>query len=335
VHRLLEEAGRGELTNGSTTKIAQRWQELVDEAEQSMRASALEKRFVPLRDTAPKYEVARLRAEARAGELARKPALGETRAGEATASPYGYELRVESADGLIAGRIDRALATEHGTVLQDYKSGAIFSLQEGDVRQIKPEYAQQLRLYAALYFEATGTWPVRLELVPLAGDPQEVSFSQEECLRLLERAKALLADVNQQLARVPEGWDAVEASLATPSAAACRFCSFRPACSPYLSTERPAEDREWPADVCGSFQSLIRLGNGRWILRAARNDGTHFFVRDLPEQLAAEAMASAREGILVGAFNLRRTGSPQAFEAGALTTLYCQPDPQDRGSKME
>lgn len=290
-----------------------------------MGASALEKRFVPLRDTAPKYEVARLRAEARAGELARKPALGETRAGEATASPYGYELHVESVDGLIAGRIDRALATERGTVLQDYKSGAIFSLQEGDVREIKAEYALQLRLYAALYYEATGTWPVRLELVPLAGDPQEVSFSQEECLRLLDQGKALLSDVNEKLARVSDGWDTVEASLATPSAAACRFCSFRPACSAYLSSEHAADDREWPADVCGSFQSLTKLGNGRLILRVARNDGSHVFVRDLAEDVATKTMASAREGMLIGAFNLRRTGSPQAFESGALTTLYCQP----------
>lgn len=286
-----------------------------------MRASTLEKRFVPLRETAPKYEVARLRAEARAGELARRPAAGEARADEATASPHGYELRVESADGLIAGRIDRALATEHGTILQDYKSGAIFSLQEGDARPIKPEYALQLRLYAALYHEATGTWPVRLELVPLAGDPQSVSFSQEECLHLLDRAKEILINVNEQLGHVSDGWDAIEASLATPSPAACRFCSFRPACSQYLSTDHADDDREWPADVCGSFESLTKLGNGRLILRLARRDGTHVFVRDLSEEVAAE-MASAPEGTLVGAFNVRRTGSPQAFESGPLTTLY-------------
>jgi hypothetical protein len=322
---LLEQAGRGELSNGSSLKIAQRWQELVDEAEQAMSTNALERRFVPLRDSAPKYDVARLRAERRAQELAAKPVEDVPRAGEASVSPYGYELRVQSEDGLITGRIDRALATPQGAVLQDYKSGAIFTLQEGDTREVKPEYALQLRLYAALYHEATGTWPLRLELVPLSGDPQEVPFTLEECLRLLESAKDLLNAVNEQLTRAC-GWDEIEASLATPSSSACRFCSFRPACGPYVSAiKRNADDREWPPDVVGAFHSVTKLGNGRFILRTTRGDGTDVFVRDLSDD-AVQALALAREGALVGAFNVRRTRSERAFESGPLTTLYCSTD---------
>ena len=294
-----------------------------------MAATALENRFVPLRDSAPKYEVARLRAENRAGELATRPADDVPRASEATASPYGYELRVQSEDGLIAGRIDRALATPQGAVLQDYKSGAIFSLQEGDTHEVKPEYALQLRLYAALYYEATGLWPLRLELVPLSGDPQDVPFSHEECLHLLSSAKNLLSAVNEHLAR-SDGWDAIEASLATPSATACRFCSFRPACAPYISAAQvAAENPEWPPDVLGAFQSLTKLGNGRLILHVRREDGTDVFVRDLTDEVAAEALA-IHEGVLVGAFNVRRTRSPNAFESGPLTTLYCQHEPSSK-----
>jgi hypothetical protein len=206
--------------------------------------------------------------------------------------------------------------------LQDYKSGAISTLQEGATREIKPEYALQLRLYAALYHEATGAWPLRLELVPLAGDSQEVPFTPEECLDLLKGARDLLSAVNEQLAR-PHAWDEIETALATPSSSACRFCSFRPACGPYLSAaRRNADDREWPPDVVGAFHSVTKLGNGRFILRATREDGGDVFVRDLSDE-AVQPLALARDGTLVGAFNVRRTRSARAFESGPLTTLYC------------
>jgi PD-(D/E)XK nuclease superfamily len=322
VHRLLEQAGGGELSDGSSLKIAQTWQELVDEAEQTMSTNALERRFVPLRDSAPKYDVTRLRAESRAQELATKSASEVPRASEASASPYGYELRVQSQDGLIAGRIDRALATPRGVVLQDYKSGAIFTLQEGDIREAKPEYALQLRLYAALYHEATGTWPLRLELVPLSGEPQEVTFTPEECLRLLRSAKDLLNAVNEHLTG-SHAWDEIEASLATPSPSACRFCSFRPACGPYISAvTRDPDGCEWPPDAVGDFHSITKLGNGRFILRMTREDRTDVFIRDLSDE-TAQPLALVGEGTLVGAFNARRTRSEHVFEGGPLTTLYC------------
>lgn len=321
VHRLLEEAGRGEL---STHNVDARWQKLVAEAEQAMTQIAHEARFVPLRDTVPKYEVVRLRAEARATELAKDVPDTGPRAAEARADPYGYELRVESADGLIAGRIDRAVPAQAGPVLQDYKSGAIFSIRQGEGQQeIRPEYADQLRLYAALYFEATGTWPSKLELVPLTGPPIGVSFSTTESLNLLDHARSLLADVNKELERSADGWDAVEASLANPSASACRFCAYRPACAAYLSSTDDEGERDGPADVVGTFASLTRLGNGRLMLSIRRSDGSASFVRDITDRTAAAARLDTLDtGYPIGVFNLRRTQAARAFEEGPLTIVY-------------
>ncbi|MFN0152841.1 MAG: RecB family exonuclease [Gaiella sp.] len=324
VHRLLEEAGRGALSSNS---LDGRWQELVAETEQAMTQSALEARFVPLRETVPKYEVVRLRAEARAGELAQDLPDAGSRAAEAKASPYGYELRVESADGLIAGRIDRAVPAPAGPVLQDYKSGAIFSIRQGEGQQeIRPEYADQLRLYAALYYDSTGTWPSKLELVPLAGPPREIPLSTTASLNLLDKARSLLGAVNDELERGVNDWYAVEASLASPSPSACRFCAYRPACAAYLSSIDQEGDPDWPADVVGAFGALTRLGNGRLILSITLSDGSASFVRNITDRTVSAARLDTLEGgHPIAVFNLRRTKAAQAFEEGPLTMVYAGP----------
>src|SRR5713226_5481287 len=117
VHRLLEDAGRGSLSAG-TESIQKRWQELVGAAETAMSKSVLERRFVPLQQAVPQFDVIRIRAEQRASELSRDIPGAQMRGGDARSSPFGCELHVQSIDGLIAGRIDRVLATNEGPVLQ-------------------------------------------------------------------------------------------------------------------------------------------------------------------------------------------------------------------------
>lgn len=300
-----------------------RWEELVAEADGAMAATMLEKRFVPLEQTAPKFEVVRIRVFARAAELAREIPRAGARAGEASAAPYGYELRVESSDGLIAGRIDRALSTPAGPILQDYKSGAIFSLRQGDEPpEVKPEYAIQLQIYAALYQEATGTWPTKLQLIPLNGSPYDIPFSPAASLQLLAEARGVLAQLNDEIARCGDE-EAAEWLLATPSPTACRYCTYRPACLPYLSRDVPNVDRQWPADVWGKFAGVRRLGNGRLMLTIRLAGDSLFFVRDITNPVAEEAMLdSLDEKATVGVFNSKRTLSPNAFEEGPLTSMH-------------
>lgn len=321
VHRLLEDAGRGALADEAA--IESRWSELVAEAEREMEQRRLERRSIPLRQHVPQFEVVRIRAKARAGELARELPGAETRARDATESPYGSELRVESSDGLVAGRIDRVISTANGPVIQDYKSGAIFSLRHGDEREIRPEYAIQLRIYAALYHEATGTWPAKLELVPLNGPPHEVPYSEHDSLELLDRARAIIREISAGLARYGDDWEAAEQVLAAPSAQACRFCAYRPACSAYLVRREIESERDWPADISGEFRSLERLANGRLLLSLTHGDGSTRYVRDVSAHIAkAASLESIPQGTWIGVFNTRRTRSPRAFEEGPLTWIY-------------
>jgi hypothetical protein len=322
VHRLLEEAGRGSIS-AEETAIENRWADLIAEAEREMSERDLERQFAPLSHHVPQFDVVRIRALMRASELARDVPGAEARASDASDSLYGSELRVESSDGLIAGRIDRVLPTASGAVIRDYKSGAIFSLHHGDEREVRPEYVIQLRVYAALYHEATGNWPAKLELVPLSGAPHEVSYSHEESLKLLDRARSLLHEVNAELVRHGGDWDAVERALATPSASACRFCAYRPACSVYLARHEVDSDGDWPADMWGTFRGLEGLGNGRLLLSVVRGDGSIGYVRDLRAEVAeAPRLTAIREGSWIGVFNTRRTRSPRAFEEGPLTWVY-------------
>jgi hypothetical protein len=205
-------------------------------------------------------------------------------------------------------------------------------LRHGVAREIRPEYVIQLKLYAALYHEGTGSWPARLELVPLNGEVHEVPYSSQESLKLLEHARSLLRQVNDDLASHASDWEAVEQALAVPSAAACKFCAYRPACSAYLARDS-ASDPDWPADIWGTFRDLTTLGNGRLLLSLTRSDGSISYVRDLSTEIVEPAgLGAIGEGTWVGAFNVWRTRSPRAFEQGPLTWIYsAKTDVRDDG----
>jgi hypothetical protein len=322
IHRLFEEAGQGAFSDKTEPSGAEaRWHELVAEKEQAMSAQPLERRFVPLQQHIPKFEVLRIRTLARVAELSAGVQGREAGPAGADGTPYGPELWVESTDGLIAGKIDRALPGPEGPILQDYKSGAIFSLGHGDQQELKPEYALQLRLYAALYHEQTGEWPSRLQLVPLIGEPRDVSFSAAECVKLLDDARNTLERINEDIARCGNDADALESLLASPSSEACRYCSYRPACSKYLALDVPRED-PWPADVWGQLAALVRLGNGTLMLELDIRGESLFFVRGLADPVIDEAgLDLASKNIPVGIFNAKRTRSQRAFESGPQTSV--------------
>ena len=103
--------------------------------------------------------------------------------------PYGFELPVASADGLVRGRIDRVIESPNGPIIQDFKTGNVYDAQGNLYRTVRLEYQVQLRLYAALYFEVYGAWAAALELVPLQGEIVPVSLDRTDAVRLLAEAK--------------------------------------------------------------------------------------------------------------------------------------------------
>jgi hypothetical protein len=322
-HALLEEAGRGQTGNTDTEALDRRWTTLVAKTESEMRESWLERHLVPLQGSVAKYEVRRIQVRERAREIAdgcHAHGLGAAGA----AGRYGYELFVSSADGAIRGRIDAALPSPEGPVLRDYKTGNIWEDSEVPGGVIKAAYEVQLRLYAALYAASTGTWPARLEIVPGDGPPVSVEVRVDECLRLVEEAKALLARVNKTISELGSASAELEAALGRPDAETCRFCASRPACSPYLQKAPGPGQDGWPMDVTGRLIALKVLGNGRMLLTLEASAGL-VHVSGLGQPPRHPALVNAAPGIRLGIYNLRALGSGSTFGESQLTTIYRLP----------
>lgn len=317
IHQLLAEAGSGRLGHGATPNIEQRWAELVQKVEQQLQETALEKSLLPLHRTVPDFEVRRLRACRKAAELARLTGSVAKTGGNVRAP---FEVWVATADGLVGGAIDHVQETTEGAVLRDYKSGQV--LQAAETALLKEEYQTQLKLYAALFKASFDRWPVRLEIVPLQGPAHVVSFSPAECGGLLEEALQLLQQINAALLKKPDL--GVEA-LAAPSAQACRYCPYRPACPAYHQARPHIIGDSWPQDVWGQVTQIKPLGNGRISLSvmAASHQSTNVQIRSLtPDWARYPILRKLKEGDLIAIYNLRKSDAAAAFIETFTTALY-------------
>ena len=286
IHQLLEAAGRGHLKSGGSLKVSSTWDELISQAEKKMALSSLRRHQVPLNKSIPDFEVRKLRACHKATEIAHDAFLLQGDVPKQSSEPTGFELWVESRDGLIGGYIDRATMTKDGVVLSDYKSGAILSFSPGEgFGEMKQAYKEQLELYAVLYQLKYGDWPIRLEVVPLQGTPVEVFFDFKESERILEEASKIFHIINQRIVEVENG-DAEVSSLASPNVLYCRHCLFRPACHAYWNARQLEPQEKWPADVKGFLKETTRLHNRKVCIRITDGDlssTTSITVRNLTD----------------------------------------------------
>lgn len=272
IHQLIEVAGRGQLDGGGKAKVDATWDELISEVEKKMTLRRLSKHQVPLTRSIPDFEVRKLRACRRAAEMAHDALRDHDGRDRQSLEPTGFELWVENDAGQVGGYIDRVMMTEDGVVLCDYKSGAVLDSGTGEgPGDLKRAYKEQLLLYAALYQIKCGAWPVRLEVVPLQGNPVKVVFKPEDAERLLAGASAFLRAANKRIAQVENG-SAETTSLASPKAAHCRFCLFRPACQAYWIAKGHESQEKWPADVQGFLRETTRLRFGKVSMRIAECD---------------------------------------------------------------
>lgn len=267
IHELLAGAGRGQLGSGAGDAVERAWVELVAVAEKRMALSPLRRHLVPLRRSIPDYQVRRLRAFSRAVEIASAAASGRSGRPKRAPENTGFEVWVESRDGQVGGYIDRVLMTPEGVVLSDYKSGAVLALgKSSNCTVIRQAYKEQLTLYAALYRQNSGIWPVSLELVPLQGAPVSVPYDERAATRLLDDACVLLREANRSVAEVIGGCRPAT-ELASPCAETCMFCLYRPACRAYWLARRERPEARWPADVNGQLMESVRLRNGKRCMR--------------------------------------------------------------------
>jgi hypothetical protein len=114
-----------------------------------------------------------------------------------------------------------------GDEIIDFKTGNIYEVadEEDTSPALKQAYVRQLRLYAYLIHEATGRWPRRGLLYPIAGPPVEIDVDPPACVQEATEAVALLDRYNALAAQASD-----PAALASPSPDACRWCPFKMLC---------------------------------------------------------------------------------------------------------
>lgn len=125
------------------------------------------------------------------------------------------EIAVRSDNGLFHGRIDRAEHQPVGTRLIDFKTALRDDLPE--------RYERQLQLYALMWHDTRGEWPVEAEVVyPLAGSRYPVAIPSARCERVAQESAGVVGRLRNAEAR----------HLATPGNV-CKVCEFRPWCAPF------------------------------------------------------------------------------------------------------
>jgi len=331
IHALLEEAGRG-ILGVDAGAVGAAWDRLVAGVEGRMGASWLERALVPLRASVRGYDIRRIRAEDRAARVAAE-AMSRPHTAGGTGGGTSVEVWVRTRDGRVGGSIDRVRETAEGPVLLDYKSGAI--LEQGREATVKKSYQAQLILYAALYAQTFGHWPVRLEIVPLEGPSVEIPYTPDEgqtflaeAVAVLERADAAIAHAIAASARPhAEQW------LANPHPTACGTCPYRPVCRAYHGARANRVGSEWPVDVWGRVAAIRPLGNGRVGLDLESDGGVPARVRALTPGDRHPALAFLQPGDRTALYNLDGRHAPHALSETPLTVLYRYPEARTGGGR--
>ena len=306
-HKILELVSRGHIDKDS---LQEAWDEAVARVEEQMHEAG-EDHLFPLRDSAQRYEVKKRLTfaavhritSAHPSEPPSTPVQGGT--------DVGAEVWLESADGLLGGFVDRIVPGDHGVEILDYKTGAVTEHETGDV---KAAYEVQLLLYAGLYQEKTDDWPAKLTLATLGGTQHDVSLDTIRSRELMDEARANLRELNELVSG-----GASPEQLASPSAAACAFCGYRPACKRYWTERGP--DMDWPVDVTGTVRTVTVLGNGTLRVTIDTGDGI----------ASVRGLSTERFGFLVDGVenvvlcNLRPDPAKDSYRQAPMTTGY---DPQ-------
>lgn len=170
------------------------------------------------------------------------------------ASHSENEVSVRSADGLFTGRIDRAERVEGGTRLVDYKSAVRADLPE--------RYERQIQIYAYLWQEARGEWPVEgLVVYPLISQVHAVPVDPERCQRVV-------LDAAEEIARLYAA--SATTQLAKPGTV-CQVCEFRPWCEPFWAFQEPR------SAITSEVLERSRYGfQGQ--VRSVRSVDSHWFI---------------------------------------------------------
>lgn len=173
-----------------------------------------------------------------------------------TYRPVEVEIPVRSKNGLFAGRIDRVEHSDDGTRLFDYKSALRDDLPE--------RYERQLQLYAYLWHEERGEWPVEAHVYyPLLGTLHSVNINQEICKKVAFASEKVIQDFRQE----------TSASNCARPGDVCKVCEYRPWCKPFwkYQASEPAQTKAMEKATLGFAGKVeaITLQQHYWRLQLA------------------------------------------------------------------
>jgi hypothetical protein len=164
------------------------------------------------------------------------------------------EKSLSSADGLFVGKPDLYVTEGDGATVIEYKTPALRA-EAGDIRA---EYYDQLKFYAALLYESYDLEAVVGRLESPIDTPWQVDISKAEALGYLAEARECVASVNSAIRSMTNVF-----ALASPAVESCAVCDLRPVCGPFLNTQRKLEPSSPETYVDGVLMELDIEANGR------------------------------------------------------------------------
>ncbi len=248
LHAALEKITKGEVK--TREDFNRWWDNKVEKAEQKLTDKGWGQ-FVPLKENTKHFGLKKVQVRNRLLLFQSSQPYSSGKVSKVA------EQKLNSDDGLLAGKLDCIIWRDGQAEVRDYKSGVITTDGDGEESApvVKEDYELQMKLYACLFMEGYGTYPAKLILEDLDGVEYEVNFTPEECSQLLKEVKSFLAAINRKI--VENKWE----DLAIPGDY-CALCNYRPACTKYLSVLEVAPvlpDKNWQ-DLPGTLASIKENG---------------------------------------------------------------------------
>lgn len=206
------------------------------------------------------------------------------------------EQRLEGRGGRLKGIADLVVRTPTLHAVIDYKTGAVAS---EDGSRVKDEYERQLRLYACLEQEASGSWPDELAIYPLKGAIARLSVTPETCERVADEALEALDEYNAWVPGPQQG---------RPGSDSCPRCEFAPSCQ-VLWTCLPLEGI---AAASGVVAEVFLAERGSTSVVLEQSDGQRIEVLSI-SPVIHPAVASVKPGDAVGFIGITETSEPGFF----------------------
>lgn len=309
VHHVIELYTKTETGSGDFQKL---WDNCVHDQEAQMREKWFERHLIPLSNTASDFYVKKIQCSSllRAREKSSRLEISE-------AIAVRHEQWLNSKDGLVVGCADeiRYERPDEGATLIDYKTGSI--CEDSEEGGILPQYKDQLKLYAALFYEETDQWPARLTITGLDGSRRLVDFERKNCLALLQASKDVLCELNKRIETETEAPDL----LANPKPENCLYCHFRPICKAYFLKRKTSNGEGWSNDIWGTLAEKKVLLNGLGKISLIPISG------GANNQIRVRSLQLQRHPALehcqtLGVFSLCPDSSINCFEEGQFTTIY-------------